>query len=171
LADRNRHEPLSTNNTSVDETTESESLTGRATRGATWAVLGFATSQVLRLGGNLILTRLLFEEAFGLMALVQVVQQGLGLFSDIGIGPSIVQNKRQDDAFLNTAFTLQAARGVVLTLVGVALGQPVAAFYGEPELAYLLPFVSLTAFIAGFNSTRVFTLSRELSLGRGAYGP
>ena len=41
-----------------------------------------------------------------------------------------------------------------------------AAFYGEPELAYLLPFVSLTALILGFNSTRVYTLSRELSLGR-----
>ena len=157
---------MSTDDTSADETTDAQSLSGRATRGAMWAVLGFSASQILRLGGNLILTRLLFEEAFGLMALVQVVQQGLLLFSDIGIGPSVVQNKRQDDAFLNTAFTLQAARGVVLTLIGVALGQPVAAFYGEPELAYLLPFVSLTAFVAGFNSTRVFTLSRKLSLGQ-----
>ena len=39
-----------------------------------------------------------------------------------------------------------------------------AAFYDEPELAYLLPFVSLTALVAGFNSTHIFTLSRELSL-------
>ena len=49
---------------------------------------------------------------------------------------------------------------------GSRWGEPVAAFYEEPELAYLLPFVSLTALISGFNSTRVFTLSRELSLGR-----
>ena len=156
---------MSTNNTSADEDNGSESLAGRAMRGAMWSVVGFGAQQVLRLGGNLILTRLLFAEAFGLMALVLVVQQGLALFSDIGIGPAIVQNKRQDEAFLNTAFTLQVVRGVVLTLVGIALGQPVAAFYEEPELAYLLPFVVLTALISGFNSTRVFTLNRELSLG------
>jgi len=131
-----------------------------------WTALGFTTSQILRMGGNLILTRLLFAEAFGLMALVLAVQQGLALFSDLGIGPSVVQNKRQDPAFLNTAFTLQVGRGVALAMVGFALGLPMATFYGEPELAYLLPFVALTALIAGFNSTRVFSLNRELSLGR-----
>jgi len=114
----------------------------------------------------LVVTRLLFEEAFGLMAIVQAVHQGLALFSDIGVGPAIVQSEREDPEFLNTAFTLQAVRGVILTILGIALGYPISVFYGQPELAYLLPFVSLTALAQGLNSTRVFTLTRNLSLGR-----
>ena len=73
---------------------------------------GFGLSQALRLGGNLIVTRLLFEEAFGLMALVQVVYTGLVLFSDIGIGPAIVQSEREDEIFLHC---LPAHRGDEVT--------------------------------------------------------
>lgn len=71
--------------------------------------------QLIRLGSNLILTRLLFPEAFGLMALVQTFMTGLAMFSDIGIGPSIIQNRRGEDPdFLNTAWTIQIGRGVML---------------------------------------------------------
>ncbi len=41
---------------------------------------------------------------FGLMALVQVFVTGLVMFSDVGLGQSVMQNKRGDeDDFLNTA--------------------------------------------------------------------
>jgi hypothetical protein len=45
----------------------------------------FRRRQPVAPGRNLILTRLLFPEAFGLMALVQVFVVGLQMFSDIGI--------------------------------------------------------------------------------------
>jgi len=61
-------------------------LMARALRSASWLLLGYGGSQALRLASNLILTRLLFPEAFGLMALVSVITVGLALFSDIGLG-------------------------------------------------------------------------------------
>lgn len=143
------------------------SLRSLAIRGSVWTILGYAGGQALRLAGNLVLTRLLFPEAFGLMALVQVFMQGLAMFSDIGIGPSIIQNKRGDDPrFLNTAWTIQVGRGVILSLCALLLAWPVARFYGEPQLASLLPVAGLSALVAGFNSTRVFTCNRRLALGR-----
>ncbi|MFC6638676.1 oligosaccharide flippase family protein [Sulfitobacter sediminilitoris] len=69
-------------------------LMARVARSASWIVLGYGASQAIRLASNLILTRLLFPEAFGLMALVGVVTVGLTLFSDVGIAPSIAQSKR-----------------------------------------------------------------------------
>src|SRR4051812_36532958 len=78
------------------------SLKMRALRGSLWTILGYGGSQVLRLAGNVILTRLLFPEAFGQMVLVNVFLQGLHMFSDVGIGPSLIQSKRGDDPdFLN----------------------------------------------------------------------
>lgn len=142
-------------------------LGGRAARGAGWSMLGYGGGQVLRFAGNLILTRLLFEEAFGLMALVNVFLQGLQLFSDIGIGPAIIQNPRGDEPrFLNTAWTIQVGRGFALWVVACLGGYPFALFYDEPILAWMIPVAALSALGAGFNSTKLFTLNRHLNLKR-----
>ena len=120
--------------------TATSSLEARAARGATWSMIGFVAGQALRFVGNMVLTRLLFEETFGLMLLVQAFLTGLHLFSDFGIGPSIIQNKRGDDpVFVNTAFTMQAGRGLILWMITWAGALPFAAFYNEPILAWILP--------------------------------
>ncbi|MBK9118921.1 MAG: oligosaccharide flippase family protein [Phycisphaerales bacterium] len=147
--------------------TAPRSLRSLAIRGAAWTVVGYGASQVLRLGSNLILTRLLFPEAFGLMALVSVVLTGLQMFSDVGIGPSIIQNKRgEDPRFLNTAWTIQVFRGFALWIACSILAWPVALFYAEPQLLDLLPVAGLTAVIAGFNSPALALANRKLALGR-----
>lgn len=152
--------------TTSEPTPEQPTLESRATRGAIWVVAGYGGAQVVRLVGNLILTRLLFVEAFGIMALVASVLQGLELFSDVGIGPSLIQNPREDASFVNTAWTMQVLRGLVLTAIAVALAIPLASFYGNPDLLWLLPVVASTSLIAGFQSTRMFTLNRRLDVRR-----
>lgn len=136
-------------------------------RGSAMTIISFGGQNVLRLASNLILTRLLFPEAFGLMTLVQVFMGGLQMFSDLGIQASIIQNSRGDDPdFLNTAWVMQIGRGVVLWLVACALALPMANLYGEPMLAALLPVVGINALISGFNSTNMATANRHLVLGR-----
>lgn len=143
------------------------SLKKLAIQGTLWTLAGYGASQMLRFGSNLILTRLLEPKLFGLMALLSVFIIGLHLFSDIGIGPSIIQNKRGDDpAFLNTAWTLQVIRGFFLWFGCLLLAAPVAEFYGEPQLKLLLPVVGLGTIISGFASTALFTLNRHMLVGQ-----
>jgi O-antigen/teichoic acid export membrane protein len=143
------------------------SLKARAVRSTMLTLVGFGGGNVLRLAGNLVLTRLLFPEAFGLMALVMVTTTALAMFSDIGLRPAIIQNARGDDpAFLNTAWTMGILRGAVLWLASCALAVPMARFYGEPLLAQLLPVAGLAALFSGFGSTRLATVNRTLTLGR-----
>jgi O-antigen/teichoic acid export membrane protein len=138
-----------------------------AIRGSIWTIAGYGASQILRFGNNLILARLLVPDLFGLMALVNVFIIGLHLFSDIGIGQSIIQNKRGDDpVFLNTAWTMQAIRGVILWIGSILIAYPVSVLYKEPQLLWLIPAVGLTTVIGGFNSTSMFTLSRQIALGK-----
>ncbi|SFE44938.1 Membrane protein involved in the export of O-antigen and teichoic acid [Sulfitobacter brevis] len=142
-------------------------LMARVARSASWIVLGYGASQAIRLASNLILTRLLFPEAFGLMALISVVTVGLTLFSDVGIAPSIAQSKRGDDPdFLNTAWTIQVGRGFGLWLAACALAYPVALFYDQTELTLYLPMAALSLVVAGFNPTRIETAHRHLLMGR-----
>lgn len=148
-------------------TNPAPSLFQRALTGSMLTAGSYAIAQALRLASNLILTRLLFPEAFGIMALVSVVLVGLSMFSDIGVGPAISQHKRGDDpAFLDTAFTLDVARGVILWLLTCALAWPAAQLYNAPELIQLLPAAGLTLLITGFNPTRIDTANRHLLLTR-----
>lgn len=148
-------------------TLKGDGLRSRSIRSSLWTALSFGVSNALRLGGNLILTRILFPEAFGIMALLQVVMAGLNMFSDIGIRASIIQNERgEDPAFLDTAWMLQIARGCVLFACTWVLAAPVAAFYDVPELEQLLPVVGLAAVFQGFNSTKLALVNRHMMLGR-----
>ena len=146
--------------------------TQKALRGSLWTLGGYGGSQILRLISNLVLARLLFPEAFGLMALVNVFMQGLQMFSDIGIGPSIIQSKSgEHPEFLRAAWTIQVIRGFLLWLLTLLVAYPVALFFaaGNPDamqLATLLPVTGLTALLGGFTSTSVFTLNRKLAMAR-----
>lgn len=142
-------------------------LGARAMRSSALTVGSYGTQQALRLASNLILTRLLFPEAFGLMALVYMVIQGLNMFSDAGVTPAIMQSKSGDDpSFLNTAWTLQVGRGVILWLFTFILAWPLAAFYSAPQLAQILPVLGLTLILSGLFPTRKDTANRHLMMGR-----
>jgi len=142
-------------------------LRTRALHGSVLTAINYGGQMALRFGGNLILTRLLFPKAFGLMALVQSFMIGLEMLSDVGITPSIVHSKRGDEpTYLNTAWTLQAVRGIGLWLVACALAMPAAWFYKEPSLQYMLPALGIHAIIGGLSSTKLAVADRELNLGR-----
>ena len=139
----------------------------RAARGSMWSTGGFISSQIIRLASNLVLTRLLFPEAFGLMTLVSVITIGVMMLSDVGIGLSISQSKRGDDPkFLDTAWTIQVIRGGFLAVILAAVAQPAAHLYQEPLLAAFLPVSAVGLFISGFNPMRIETASRHMLLGR-----
>ncbi|SMY06888.1 oligosaccharide flippase family protein [Flavimaricola marinus] len=143
------------------------SLTQRVLRSSAFTSGGFVMAQVIRLASNLILTRLLFPEAFGLMAMVSVFMMGLVMFSDVGVGPAIMQSKRGDeDDFLDTAWTIQIIRGFALFIVACILTWPMSLYFGEPDLIYLLPATALTLIIYGFYPTRLETQNRHMRAGR-----
>lgn len=141
-----------------------QSLATKASKSAVWSLGGFGAQQVVRLGSNLVLTRLLVPEDFGLMALVQVFLTALALFSDIGIGPAVIQHHRSDRDFLNTIWTLQVFRGLAIFLVAFLLASPYADFYEDPRLLLLIQVSAVSSVADGFRSTSFFTLNRELNV-------
>lgn len=141
------------------------SLKNLAIKGSLWTILGLGSGQFLRFVSNLILTRLLFPEVFGLSALINTFMLGLQMFSDLGIGASIIQNRRGDDpVFLNTAWTVSVFRGFFLWFCSLIFALPFANFYNEPQLKLLIMVSALTAVISGFNSTALFTYNRNIQL-------
>ncbi len=93
-------------------------LRARMLRAAGWLLGGNISSQALRLFSNLILTRLLVPEAFGLVAAVNTLYFALVMFSDLGVWQSVVKSERGTQArFLGTAWAVQLVRGALLCAV------------------------------------------------------
>ena len=101
----------------------------------TWTFGGYVLSQLIRLAGNILLARLILPDVFGFMALVFTLIQGVEMFSDLGLGPSIIQNKMGDKPnFLKTAWTIQIIRGTFIWLIISLSAYPLSLFYGQPLL-------------------------------------
>jgi O-antigen/teichoic acid export membrane protein len=143
------------------------SLRALVIRGSAWTLLGYGAAQVLRLGGNLVLTRLLAPEIFGVATLVVLFLQALEMFSDVGLSSSVVRSPRGDDAeYLSTVWTIQVIRGFALGFGAILIAWPAAAIYGTPALKWLIPVGGITAVAQGFCSVAVLRSNRHMVLGR-----
>jgi O-antigen/teichoic acid export membrane protein len=145
------------------------SLKKVALRGAFWTIAGYGSQQILRLCSNLILTRLLVPEFFGIMALVNTVKIGIELFSDYGITQSIINNKRGDDPlFLDTAWSLKVIRGFQIWAVSILLAYPISQVYQtqdpQGQLLFLLPITGFTAVLDGAASTVLLSWERNIEV-------
>lgn len=140
---------------------------GSAVRGGAFTLTGQIGTQCLRMVGQVVLTRLLPTEAFGLMAIVHSARSAIDMCSDVGIAPSIVRDPNGGQpTFLDTAWTIQVLRGVAIFAVVVASAFPLAALYGEPRLMQLVPVSALAALLAGLQSPKLALADRYLNLGR-----
>lgn len=139
----------------------------RIVSGSLWTIVGYGSGQVIRLVGNIVVSRLVMPEAFGIMALVNILTLGLAMFSDVGIEAAIVQHRRGDERkFYNTAWTVQIIRGFCMFLIACLLAWPVSVLYDEPRLLKLLPAAAACSLLAGLTSTAIFNSRRHMLQGR-----
>jgi O-antigen/teichoic acid export membrane protein len=146
-------------------------------RAAGWLLASNVSSQLLRLASNLILTRLLVPEAFGLVAAVNTLYFGLVMFSDLGVWQSVVKSERgRDPRFLGTAWAVQLLRGGLLAAVvlAIALALHLAAgagafapgtVYADPRLPPMMAVFALCALLQGAESMKLASAQRELRGG------
>ena len=140
-------------------------LKSLAIKGSIWIMIGFGVGQFERLVGNVILTRLLSPEMFGMMSMIGAMLSAVAMFSDVGIRPNIIQSKRGEDPdFLRTAWSMQVVRGIGLTLVAALASWPWSIFSDEPRLFLLGMVLGLTSMISGFNSISLVVHSRRMNI-------
>lgn len=153
------------------------SLGARTIRASGWSLAQVFGLHSLRLVSNLIMTRLLLPEAFGLMAMVSTVLIAFALFSDIGIHRSIVREADGADAhFLQVAWVVKIMRGaaiagctlataLLLGVLGPMLSAP-GTIYADPRLPWLIALSALAPLLQGADSTLKDLASRRLQMGR-----
>jgi O-antigen/teichoic acid export membrane protein len=101
------------------------------------------------------------------MLVVNSLRTGIELLSDVGITQNIVSHKNGNDPdFYNTAWTIQAIRGVLLWLVALFIAVPVAQFYQSPILAFIVPVIAFGTVLGGFTSVTRELLQKRLQIAK-----
>ncbi len=130
-----------------------------------WVSATFVMQQALRLVSNIFLAWLLAPALLGTMLLINTLRTGGELLTDVGVGQSIVNNRRGNEPdFYNTAWTIQILRGLILFALALALTVPIARVYDKPELLILLPAVAPIFIITGLTSPARFLLQKRLEI-------
>jgi O-antigen/teichoic acid export membrane protein len=143
-----------------------------------WVILAFGLSQLIRLGSNLIVTRLLEPQMFGVMAVVYVVMFGIAMFTDLGLWAFVVRHKDPDNPhLLNAVWTIQVVRGwlmFLLIVVGVLIlifgNQYMPSYfhgiYANQQLPILILITGVGSLISGYKSMASPVMHRKLEVGK-----
>lgn len=162
----------------VPESPRRESLKVRAIRAGSWVLISHVFMQAFRLGGNLVLTRLLSPDVFGTMAIATVFQVVISLLAETGLFQSVIQSPNAEDRkFLDTAWTVQILRGCWIWFACVALAGalyvadkwewlPSNSVYATANLPQVIVALSLSSVINGFRSTKAIVVYRNLNVSR-----
>ena len=138
-------------------TPKPRSLTDRTLSGFLWAFCGTVGQQALQFAVVLVLARLLTPHDYGTVAAAMVVIGFSQIFSQLGIGPAIVQRPVLETVHITTGFALSIIFGLLTCAVIFALAPLIAAFFHNDNL---LPIVRVLAF--GFPLEALSVVNRSL---------
>jgi O-antigen/teichoic acid export membrane protein len=132
----------------------------RLGRNGVATLTGQALRFLLFFGTTVVLARKLSPADFGLFAIAFAFTGFLEIAKDGGLVVPVVQSDTIDASQLTSLFWVNAATGIVLTVLSAALAPFAAHFYHEPRLSSAVPILALT-FLAGGLSTQHRALLRR----------
>lgn len=166
--------------TNQDISEPKASLRKRSLQAGGWNLIATVFTYALRLFSNLIMTRLVLPEAFGMLAMAVVVLTALDMMTDIGINRSVVREKDGSEIhFLRVAWVVKLVRScfiAILVLIAAfflwVVGPhyaPIDSVYGRPEMPGLLALVALSPVLSGLSSTAIELADRNMDYKRLTY--
>lgn len=120
-------------------------------KGVLWTAVQNYSGIIIQLGITAILARLLSPDEFGIVAIATVLIVFFQLFSEMGLGASIIQNQELDKRDVDIIFSFSVYVGVVLAVLFFFSSFLIAYFYGNEELILICQLLSLVLLFASFN--------------------
>jgi O-antigen/teichoic acid export membrane protein len=121
-----------------------EDSKNRLAGSVSWNTLTVVIQVLVQLGYTAILARLISPDSFALMGVTLGLVGFAEIFSQVGIGPALIQRKEIHSGHLNAAFVTSVLLGSMFT-IGFFLAAPfIASFYEMPELTDIVRVVSLS---------------------------
>jgi O-antigen/teichoic acid export membrane protein len=139
----------------------------RTVTGLLWSAGVSVGQQLLYFAVTAVLARLLVPADFGLVATVAIFTGFVTLFIDFGLGAALVQRTTLTERHRSSAFWMNVAAGLALTLLVAALAPALARFFDEPRLVDLTLVLSLNFVVGSLGIVQGALLQRSMNFRRG----
>src|SRR5260370_23368798 len=138
----------------------------RVRSGVSWNVSSSLIEQLIGFVRSVVLARLLAPEDFGLFGMALTIVAALNALTTIGLSQTIVASKfdTRDElkAHLDTVWSAELIRSLVVALLVAASAFPMSRFYGQAQLNVIIPFLGLINLVQGFQNIRLGILPTEI---------
>ncbi len=138
------------------------SITRSTVIGASWMVAWRMATRGLGLASTLILARLLLPADFGLVAVATAFAAAIDALSELGLQQALVRRAEPGRELLDTAFTMQAIRGIATGVIIIAGAATTSDWFSEVRLMPILYVLAVVAVAAGFDNIAVVKFQRTL---------
>lgn len=98
-----------------------------------------------------VLARLIAPKDFGIVAIATVIISFFNIFSDLGIGPAIIQNKELTKENYTQIFSFTIWQGLILAILFFFSSWIIADFYDSAILKTICQLLSVNLFFASVN--------------------
>ena len=144
----------------------SDALGKIAAKGAVFLTALTVIKKFLSLGRNIVLARLLTPEDFGLVALAMVLIQGIESMTSAGFDKYLIQKKNIDDDIISNVWLLNIIRGILLTLLALAVCPLYSRLVSEPATLQVLWIIAFAPLIEGLMNPGPIIAERKMRFGR-----
>jgi len=146
------------------------SLTSRVQSGVIWNAISVSSTYLAGLVRLIVVARLLAPADFGLIGMALTVVTGLNALTTIGVEISVIKAKFKSDeelfTHLDTLWTVDLIRRVLLAILLAVLAYPASRFYREDRLYQILILFSLLPFIQGFQNIGLLIYRKMIDFRR-----
>lgn len=130
--------------------------------GIAWTTLGTAGQSFSQLAVLVILARLLSPTDFGIATAAAALAGLVQIFSQLGVGPAIVQRLKIDDAHISTGLAMSLAAGLILGAALFLSADGIEALMGMNGLAPCIRALSIILPFQGLMVVAQALLQRQL---------
>ncbi|MCI5166257.1 MAG: hypothetical protein D3903_09220 [Candidatus Electrothrix sp. GM3_4] len=144
----------------------SEALGKKVAKSAAFLTVLTGIGTVMSSVRNVVLARLLAPEDFGLIALALVLIQGMDALTSVGIEKYLIQKEKIDDIIVSNIWLLNIVRGIILTLLALALCPLYSRLVNEPTTMQVLRIISFIPLVKGLYNPSSILAERKMQFGR-----
>lgn len=145
----------------------SGTITERAVKSGVWGAATNSLNRLIQLIKLGILANLLPPSDFGLIGIGFLVLAVFKHFSEMGFDAALIQNKSERvDEYLNTAWTLEIGRGLLIASMTYLIAPHAAAFFSEPRATPVIRVLGLSPLILGLGNPGIVYFKKDLQYHR-----
>ena len=141
-----------------------KSLNLKVRSGLIWSLAGVFSGRFLQFIGDIILSRILAPEDFGLIAIALAVLAISEMLTETGFNSALIQKQEDISNHLNTAWSMEILKSLCLFILLILFAQPLSKFYNEARAYNLFLAISLLFILRGFRNVGIVYFRKNIEM-------